>query len=310
MANDGFKQLIFIILLAVVVTIIFILLNNSTLIVENIGVIALILIFFTLIIKYDYILQLKDYERAVVFTLGKVNRVAGPGWGLVFPPFESATQVDLRTKAIDIPKQDVITQDNIEVTIDAVIYLKISGDKEAVINSVTKVDNYVNASKLFVIGLIRDKAGSLELTELISQIEDLNLSLKEDLTRLAEKWGVVVEEATIKDINIPKTVIQAMHEQKAAVQRKLSRMESAKAHQAEIEAVKAAAETLNDKALAYYYIKALEKLGEGKSTKFIFPMELTKLASSLSKGDMSNTDIEGLLKKYSPLIKELVKKKK
>ena len=99
-----------------------------------------------------------------------------------------------------------------------------------------------------------------------------------------------------------------MHEQKAAVQRKLARMEGAKAHQAEIEAVKAAAENLNDKSLAYYYIRALDKLGKGKSTKLVFPMELTRLADSISNKNMSDDDLEKLLKKYAPIVKKLANK--
>ena len=309
MAKDGIKQIIFIILIIVIIAVVAILWTNSTLIIDNLLAVVVILFILFIVARYDFIIQLKDYERAVVFTLGRVSRVGGPGWALIFPPFESYTQVDLRTRTIDIPRQEIFTKDNIEVTIDAVIYLKINKDDASVINSVTEVVDYIKASRLFVVGLIRDKAGSLELNELISQVDQLNEALKTDLERLATKWGVVVEEATIKDVKIPKTVLQSMHEQKAAVQHKLARMEGAKAKQAEIEAVKAAAKDLDDKTLAFYYIKALEKLGEGKSTKFIFPMELTKLASSLSGKDMSHDDIGKLLKKYGPLVKELSKKK-
>ena len=309
MAKEGIKQIIFIVLIIVIIAVIAILWTNSNLIVDNLLAVGVILFILFLIARFDFIIQLKDYERAVIFTLGKVSRVGGPGWALIFPPFETYNQVDLRTRTIDIPRQEIFTKDNIEVTIDAVIYLKINKDDASVINSVVEVVDYTKAAKLFVVGLIRDKAGSLELNELISQIEQLNASLKKDLERLSTKWGVVVEEATIKDVRIPKTVLQSMHEQKAAVQRKLARMEGAKAKQAEIEAVKAAAQDLDDKTLAYYYIQALEKLGEGKSTKFIFPMELTKLASSLSGKDMSHADIEKLMEKYAPIVKALSKKK-
>ncbi len=287
----------------------FILINNFQFIVDNAFWIVPVLIILFLFAKFDYLITLRDFERAVVFRLGKVVRVAGPGWTLIFPPFESATIVDTRTRTIDIPKQNIVTEDNVEVTIDAVIYLRVKRDNASVINSVIEVVDYVRASEQFVIGLIRDKAGSLTLSELISSIEELNKSLKEDLEKLSLKWGVQVEEAAIKDIQIPKTVLNAMHEQKAAVQKKLARMEGAKARQAEIEAVKAATLELNDKALAYYYVQALEKLGEGKSTKFIFPMELTKLAQSFSGKDMSQDELKALMKKYAPAIKAFLKKK-
>ncbi|MCR4369124.1 MAG: SPFH domain-containing protein [archaeon] len=307
MEGKGVKQVVFLVLVAVVVGVVFILIQNADIVVQNLPLIVLAIVVMFLIARFDYLIMLKDYERAVIFTFGKVSRVGGPGWTVIFPPFESMVRVDLRTRAIDIPKQDIITKDNIEVVIDAVIFIRVNKDNASVINSVVQVDNYVEASKLYVIGLIRDKAGSLELNELISQIEGLNVSLREGLEKLAKQWGVVVAEASIKDINIPRTVLESMHEQKAAVQRKLARMEGAKAQQAEIEAVKAAAEQLSDRALAYYYVKALEKLGEGKSTKFIFPMELTSLAKSLSSRRLSEDDIEGLMEKYAPVVKEIVK---
>ncbi len=307
MADNNTKSIIFLGFVILIVVFVFLLLQNAEFITENALLVGLILVFLYLIAKYDYILQLRDFERAVIFRFGKVNRVKGPGWTMVFPPAENYTTVDLRTKTIDIPRQQVITKDNVEVTIDAVIFLKVSKETSAIINSVIEVDDYTKASKLYVIGLIRDKAGSLELTELISQVEELNTSLKEDLEKIAKKWGVIVEEASIKDINIPREVMQAMHHQKAAVQKKLARMEDAKGHQAEIEAIRAAAENLGDKAIAYYYIRALEKIGEGKSTKFILPMELTNLAKSLS-GKSGEENVEQLLKDYAPVVKNLLGK--
>ncbi|MFH1391750.1 MAG: SPFH domain-containing protein [Candidatus Diapherotrites archaeon] len=310
MPSDNVKFFVFIILFAFAITVLFVLINNFQAIVDNaIWIIPLFLILF-LFARFDYLLTLKDYERAVVFRFGKVKRVAGPGWTIIIPPFENATIVDTRTRTIDIPRQDIVTEDNVEVTIDAVIYLRVKKDSASIINSVIEVVDYVRASEQFVIGLIRDKAGSLTLAELISSIEELNKDLRVELERLAQKWGIQIEEVAIKDIQIPKTIISAMHEQKAAVQKKFARMEGAKAHQAEIEAVKAAAMGLDNQALAYYYVKALEKLGEGKSTKFIFPMELTKLAQSFSGKDMSHEELEALMKQYAPAIKAFLKKKK
>ncbi len=303
------KQLIFIFLVVAVIAVLFVVLQNAAWVMQNLVIVVPALVIIYLIARYDYVLQLRDYERAVVFTLGRVNRVGGPGWAVVFPPLESYEVVDLRTRAIDIPKQDIITKDNIEVNVDAVIYLRVNKDNASVINSITAVQDYIQASKLFLMGLIRDKAGSLNLNELISKVSELNVSLKEGLEKIAKDWGVVVDEVTIKDINLPRAVIEAMHEEKAAEQRKLARIQGAEAHQAEIEAVKNAAENLSDRALAYYYVRALEKLGEGKSTKFIFPLELSRLAESLSGKNLSEGELESLMKKYAPLVKSLAGKK-
>lgn len=270
--------------------------------------IAVVLVFALLFLvsRYDYLLTLKEYERAVIFRYGKVKRVGGPGWAFLIPVIEHPTIVDLRTHTVDVPAQEIITMDKIVTKIDAVVYLYVKKDPESVINSVIEIDDYKEAAKLFVQGAIRDVAGGLVLTELISQTDKLNEKVKEGLQQIAKEWGVSVEAVEITDIKLPSTVESAMHEQKAAEQHKLARMEEAKAHQAEIEAVREAAETLSDKALSYYYIRALEKLGEGKATKLIFPMELSRLAEAIGKGS-NDKEIEALLKKYAPKIKAIVK---
>lgn len=277
---------------------------------KNLGIVAFAAIILFLVWRFDFILQLKEYERAVIMRLGKVNRVGGPGWTIVLSPLESYKVVDLRTRTVDIPPQDVITKDRIAVKIDTVIYLKVNSDNQSVINSIVQIDDYIRASELFVIGLIRDECGSLTLDELISNAEPINKSLKEELGKLSMKWGVSVEEATITEVKPPEDVQAAREEQQIAAQKKLARLESAEAHKAEIGAVRDAAEKLSDKALAYYYVKALGRLGEGQSTKIIFPMELTELAKAISgKREAPQQDIEALLRQYLPIVKGLAKGK-
>ena len=167
------------------------------------------------------ILQLLDYQRAVVYRFGKVNRVGGPGWTFIWPIIEEADIVDLRTKTIDVTKQDVVTKDGIEISIDAVVYLKVKKDNQSVVNSVIEVEDYVGASQLLVVSTLRDVIGSIKLGELISSIELVNAQLKEALEGF-KNWGVTVDSIEIKDIQIPETVLSAMHEEKAAVQHKLA----------------------------------------------------------------------------------------
>lgn len=304
-----FKQALFIGLVIILAILAFAVFQNMAAIMQNIVWVLLGLLIIFVLARYDYILQLKDFERAVIFRFGRVNRVGGPGWAIVLPPAESYTFVDLRTQTIDIPKQEVVTKDGIEVEVDAAIYIKVNKDNQSVINSVIEVEDYKNASEIFVVGLIRDKAGSMELTELISKVEELNTELRKELERLSIKWGVVVEEAVIQDIEIPKSVLDSMHAKSVAIQNKLARIERAEGHRAEIELVRSAAEKLNDRALSYYYLKALGKLGEGKSTKFFFPMELSNLAKSISGSQgLQQSDIEDMFRKYAPLVKSLADK--
>ena len=125
---------------------------------------------------------------------------------------------------------------------------------------VIEVEDYRTAVKLYVISALRDVLGSMSLDDVISNIETINQKLKEGLKKTARDWGIVIENVEIKDVDIPKIVLDAMHKEKAAEQEKLARMERAKAHEYEIETVKRAAENLSDKAMAYYYIRALEMI--------------------------------------------------
>ncbi len=303
MASQNFKYVIFLVLL-------FVILSAAVWTVSNINVVAanglwilLAGLFIMMAWKGDLLLQLDDYERAVVRRVGRVARVGGPGWTLILPFIESYSIVDLRTQTIDVPKQQIITKGKIELGIDAVIYLSVAKDKASVIKSVVEVEDYKTAAKLYVIAALRDVLGTMTLDDVISNITSVNSKLKEGLKELCLEWGVQIENVEIKDVDIPKVVLDSMHNEKAAEQEKLARMQKAQAHEYEIETVKKAAEQLSDKALAYYYVKALEKLGEGKSTKFLFPMEITKLASSIAKGAGSEPDLENLFKKYAPVIK-------
>ncbi len=305
------KQWIFLtIIMGLIVVIVFLFLFKDQ-ILENLLWFLFLLVFLFIVTKFPMLLLLKDYERAVIFRFGKVNRVGGPGWTFILPLIEEAKSVDLRVKTIDVAKQDVVTKDNIKIRVDAVIYLKVKKDDTSVINSVVEVDDYEKAMELYVVAAVRNILGSFNLTEAISNIDELNRRLIEALEKVSNNWGVDVTTAEIKDLEIPPTVLEAMHEEKAAEQQKTARVHLAEATKAEIDAVKEAASQLSDKALAYYYIQALEKLGNSASTKFIFPMELTKLAGLIGGGKtvLEEKEIEELFKKYAPLLEQITGKK-
>lgn len=284
MAQYSQKGIIFLAILAVITFFVYLTFFHSEiflLLLKNILLLSLLVLFFVLVWKSD-ILKLKDYERAVIFRLGKLNRVGGPGWAIVLPFIESYSHVDLRTKTLDVERQSAITKDMIEVMLDAVIYLKVRKDNQSVINSVLEVEDFQTAAKTFVVASIRDIVGGIELSEVISKIDKINQQLHIDLASIADEWGVRVIAVQIKDLEIPETVLNAMHEEKAAVQQKLARIEKAKATKAEIDAVKEASQDLSDRTLNYYYIKALEEMSKGKSTKLIFPLQFSALAQSIS----------------------------
>ncbi|MAG21869.1 MAG: hypothetical protein CL943_01005 [Candidatus Diapherotrites archaeon] len=310
MASDNLKYVVFIFLILFGITLAFVFFANADVFMQNILWIGLIALFLLVLWKSDFLLLLKEYERAVIMRFGKVKRVGGPGWCLMLPGIEAATIIDCRTQTIDVPKQDVVTKDSIELKIDAVIYLKVKSDPQSVINSVIEIEDYKEAVKLYIVSAIRDVIGSMDLPAVIASTDILETKLKMEAAKISAGWGVEVVSVDIKDVDIPKIVLDAMHDEKAAIQRKLARMESAQAHMAEIDAVRKAAESLSDKALAYYYIRALEKLGAGKSTKIIFPMELSKLAEAIGGRvtGASPNNVEDLFKKYAPAITSILSK--
>lgn len=284
---------------------------------ENLPWLVLVVVVLLAFSQSNIIIFLHDYERAVIFRFGKINRVGGPGWALTVPFIEDYRLVDLRTQTIDLAKQDVITKDNIVLTIDAVIYLRINKDPTSVINSVVEIEDYKQASILYVTSLLRDVTGTLKMAEVIANREEVSTRLKLGLEKAAKGWGVTVEGIELQEVVPPASIVTAMHEERAAEHFKKARIEQASAHKAEIDAVQEAAEKLSDNALGYYYIRALEKMSEGKATKIVFPMEISKLAESLGSRfgvSAKAADHTELIKQFAPLIaaalKAEVKKRK
>jgi regulator of protease activity HflC (stomatin/prohibitin superfamily) len=304
--NNFFAITLFIIIL--VISVFFV---TDVVVQKTILILLAVIIVIYLSFKYEIIMQLKEYERAVIFRFGKLHRVGGPGWAIIIPVIEKPVRTTLRTQVYDVPPQKVITKDNIKLIIDAVIYLSVDKKKESVINSVIKVEDYKRASTTLVSAKLRDILGDFELTDVITSIEKINKEMTITLAETAEKWGIKVHSVEISDVQIPDEIIQAMHEQKAAVQKKLAVYELAESEKAKILAVKEAAENLPEKAVVYYYIKALEKMAEGASTKFIFPMELTSLLSKVSSEIGTKKDLKKIaqkdkakLEKYLPVLEK------
>jgi regulator of protease activity HflC (stomatin/prohibitin superfamily) len=306
MVGASFKYVVFVVVIILIAIFLGISLTYVDFMLSNIFWLILLVIFVYMIWKFDFILQLVDYQRAVVYRFGKVNRVGGPGWTWIWPIIESYALVDLRTKTIDVPKQDVVTKDGIELKVDAVIYLKVKKDRQSVVNSIIEVEDFQEAARLFVVSAIRDAMGSMQLSEIISNMDIINAQIKENLLKISKDWGVDIDSVEIKDVQIPDIVLDAMHQEKAAVQQKLARMEKALAHKAEIEAVKEAAKDLDANALSYYYIRAIENMSNSKGSKVFFPAEFSKLANIFSSSQLKDVSKGEDVGKYKKLLEEYV----
>jgi regulator of protease activity HflC (stomatin/prohibitin superfamily) len=309
------KQIFFVFIILFILLGIYFLIDLIFSVSNMVKVIFLIVLAFILvtviIFKTGFVLFLQQYERAVISRFGRLHRVSGPGWAFMIPWVETFKLVDLRTQTLDVPKQDVITKDNVSIKIDAVIYLFVRKDPRSIINSVMEIDDYKQASQQFIKSTVREVIGGMELSEVISNINELNRKMVSELAHISANWGISVESVELKEIIIPDTVVEAMHKQKAATQERLAIVQLAEAEREKIDAINKAASNLTDKSVTYYYIKALEEMSKGASSKIIFPMEFTRLAEVLAGKVMpkagEKSKLEGFIDKYGDLLEDKLK---
>ncbi len=267
-------------------------------------IILIVLIFLGLRMRSNsFILILKEYERAVVFRYGKFVGVKGPGIVFIIPFIDTFKLVDLRTKTVDIPAQEVVTKSNIKLKIDAILYIRVVDPKKAVL----EVEDYQKAAVSNIQASLRSVIGKMELQEVISNIDKINELLRKETELVAKEWGIVIENVEIQSVQLPTGVQEAIHKRKQAEQEKLAQKERAEGRKIMLEAIEQAASQFTDPTLKYLYLQALEKMAEGKSAKIIFPVELMKLAEGVTKrlGAKEKKEIE---KANESLLEELKEK--
>jgi len=173
-----------------------------------------------LLILSQSIKMVNEYERVVIFRLGRLSGVKGPGVFLIIPFVDKAIKIDLRVVTIDIPKQAVITRDNVTVEVDAVVYYKVVEPGAAI----TKVENYMFATSTLSQTTLRDVLGQMELDELLSEREQINKRIQELLDVYTDPWGIKVTGVTIRDVSLPENMKRAIAKQAEAEREKRSRI--------------------------------------------------------------------------------------
>jgi len=255
-------------------------------------------------LAFPQLVELKEYERAVVFRVGKYHRTAGPGWILVFPAMEKYVVVDMRTQAIDTPPQTMITRDDVRVKVDAVLYIRVVDPKKAIV----EVKDYKTAVVELLRANIRNAVGKMDLEELLEKTEELDSELHAIIEAAAKDWGISTHRVEIQSIELPPELVEAMRKRKEALEYKARAETEAAARQISLDILDKAASKMSDKTLAYLYLDALKKISEGKSNKIIFPLELSHLASMLA-GKLSEKQAKGEIAEkpdYSEIINALV----
>jgi len=182
---------------------------------ETIIVAVLIIIILAMAIKV-----VREYERVVIFRMGRLLGAKGPGMFFIIPIVDSTVKTDLRVITIDVPKQGIITKDNVSVDVDAVLYYRIVEP----INAVTKVENYMLATSMLAQTSLRDIVGQIELDALLSKREELNRRLQEVLDIATEPWGVKISAVTIRDVSLPESMMRAIAKQAEAERERRSRI--------------------------------------------------------------------------------------
>ncbi|MGH7940829.1 MAG: slipin family protein, partial [Limisphaerales bacterium] len=176
-----------------------------------IAVVVIAFLFFVIVFS-QALRVLREYERGVIFRLGKLQDAKGPGVIWLFPIVDKMVRMDLRVVTIDVAKQEIMTKDNVPVTVDAVVYFRVISPTDAVV----KVENFWRATQLIAQTTLRSVLGQASLDDLLSQRDSINKSLQEIIDRQTEPWGVKVTAVEVKDVSLPDSMKRAMAKQAEA----------------------------------------------------------------------------------------------
>jgi regulator of protease activity HflC (stomatin/prohibitin superfamily) len=223
---------------------------------------------------------LNEYERGVIFRLGRVIDTKGPGLIILIPVVDRMIKVDMRTITMDVPPQDVITRDNISIKVNAVVYFKVMDANDAVIN----VENYLYATSQLAQTTLRSVCGQVELDELLSQREKINLQIQEILDRSTEPWGIKVSHVEVKQIDLPEEMKRAIAKQAEAERERRAKVISAEGEfQAAQKLIEAAAlmET-QPMSLQLRYLQTLNQIAAENNSTTLFPIPIDLIKPFLS----------------------------
>ncbi len=188
--------------------------------ISTLFVVLFIIVIFLIAVLSSAIKIMPEYQRMVIFRLGRLLGIKGPGLVFIIPIIDKTIRLDLRTRVIDVPKQRIITRDNVTVDVDAVVYYRITDPQKAIV----EVQRYDVATSLLSQTVLRDIVGQKNLDELLSQREELNKSLQEILDLGTDPWGIKVTVVTIKDVSLPEEMLRAIAKQAEAEREKRSRI--------------------------------------------------------------------------------------
>ncbi len=237
-------------------------------------VVVIIIVFYL----FSSIKILAEYERGVIFRLGRLlPQAKGPGVILVFAPLDRMVRISLRVDTIEVPPQDVITRDNITVKVNAVIYFRVVEPRLAV----TEVSNFLYATSQLAQTTLRSVLGEVELDDLLSKRDELNVRLQAILDQHTSPWGVKVTLVSVKQVDIPEQMIRAIGRQAEAEREKRAKIIHADGEYTASEKLAMAAEVIQRQpaAIQLRYLQTLMEIGQEKNTTIVFPLPIDILSS-------------------------------
>jgi regulator of protease activity HflC (stomatin/prohibitin superfamily) len=242
---------------------------------SNLSLIAILIVALYLL---SSIKILAEYERGVIFRLGRVLRTPkGPGVILVFSPIDRIVRISLRVEAMEVPPQDVVTRDNVTVKVNAVIYFRVVDP----IRSVIEVSNFLYATSQLAQTTLRSVLGEVELDELLSQRERLNVRLQSVLDQHTDPWGVKVTLVEVKQVDLPEQMIRAIARQAEAERERRAKIIHAEGEYEAASKLEMAAEVIQRQpsAIQLRYLQTLVEIGTEKNTTVVFPLPVDIFSS-------------------------------
>ncbi len=239
--------------------------------------IVLIVLFLASAIKV-----LREYERGVIFRLGRIIATKGPGLIILIPVVDKMVKVSLRIVAMDVPAQDVITRDNVSVKVNAVVYFRVMEPTKATI----EVENYLFATSQLAQTTLRSVCGQVELDELLSEREKINTELQDILDKQTDPWGIKVTTVAVKHIDLPQEMQRAMAKQAEAERERRAKVINAEGEFQAATRLADAAEIIHQhpEALQLRYLQTLREISSESSTTTFFPVPIDLLAPFIRKG--------------------------
>ena len=239
------------------------------------------LVIFLLILAASAIKILREYERGVIFRLGRLIGAKGPGLFFIIPGIDKMLRISLRTVTMDIPPQDVITRDNVSIKVNAVVYFRVMDPNKAVV----EVENYLYATSQLAQTTLRSVVGQAELDELLSQREKINITLQDILDKHTEPWGIKVSLVETKQVDLPEEMRRAIARQAEAERERRAKVIHAECEAQAAEKLAEAANVIsvNPAAIQLRFLQTLTEVATEKNSTTIFPVPIDLLKPFLEK---------------------------